>query len=172
VVTTEPPDLSHLHPAARQLARLPADERLRHVRADRWIGYTRAAQALDKLETLLEWPAKQRMPNLLVIGPTNNGKSMIIEKFRRMHPPVSHPDREEIPVLVTQMPPDPSVARFYTALLTAAGAPLRPRQQVPQLEQLSLWLLRELNVRMLVIDFTNRQKKCPCRCSEYARRAS
>jgi len=53
VVTEEPLDLSHLHPAARQLARLPAAERLRHVRADRWIGYTRAAQALDKLETLL-----------------------------------------------------------------------------------------------------------------------
>jgi len=68
-VTTGPPDLSHLHPAARQLARLPAGERLRHVRADRWIGYTRAAQALDRLEALFGWPAKQRMPNLLVIGP-------------------------------------------------------------------------------------------------------
>jgi len=38
--------VSHLHPAAQQLARLPAEERLRYVRADRWIGYTRAAQAM------------------------------------------------------------------------------------------------------------------------------
>ena len=45
-MTAGPPDLSHLHPAARQLARLPAEERLRYVRADRWIGYTRAAQAM------------------------------------------------------------------------------------------------------------------------------
>lgn len=146
MVTEEPLDLSHLHPAARQLARLPAAERLRHVRADRWIGYTRAVRALDKLETLLAWPTRQRMPNLLVIGPTNNGKSMIIEKFRRSHPPVSHPDREEIPVLVVQMPSDPSVTRFYTALLAATGAPLRPRQR------LALRLLRQLYVRMLVID--------------------
>jgi predicted ATPase with chaperone activity len=43
------------------------------------------------------------MPNLLLIGPTNNGKSMIVEKFRRMHPPVSHPDHEHIPVLAVQI---------------------------------------------------------------------
>lgn len=148
----EPLDLSHLHPAAQQIARLPAGERLRYVRADRWIGYTRAAEALDRLETLFSWPARQRMPNLLVIGPTNNGKSMLIEKFRRAHPSASHPDREEIPVLVVQMPSEPSVTRFYTALLAAMGAPLRPRQRVAELEQLALRLLRELGVRMLVID--------------------
>ena len=152
MVIEEPLDLSHLHPAAREIARLPAGERLRYVRADRWIGYTRATQALEGLEALFGWPARQRMPNLLVIGPTNNGKSMIIEKFRRSHPPVSHPEREEIPVLVVQMPSDPSVTRFYTALLAATGAPLRPRQRLAELEQLALRLLRELHVRTLVID--------------------
>jgi hypothetical protein len=95
-VTEEPDDLAHLHPAARRVALLPAEERLRHVRADRWIGYTRATDAIARLETLFSWPDKQRMPNLLLIGPTNNGKSMIVEKFRRMHPPMSHPDHEHI----------------------------------------------------------------------------
>ena len=145
-------DLSHLHDAARQVARLPAAERLRHVRADRWIGYTRAAQALTRLETLFGWPARQRMPNLLLTGPTNNGKSMIIEKFRRMHPPQSCPDREHIPVLAVQMPSEPSVIRFYVALLAALGAPLRPRQRLAELEQVTLTLLRAVGVRVLVID--------------------
>ena len=93
------------------------------------------------------------MPNLLLTGPTNNGKSMIIEKFRRSHPPVSHPDREEIPVLVVQMPSDPSVGRFYTALLAATGAPLPARQyRLADLEQLALRVLRAAGVRVLVID--------------------
>ncbi|WP_067603832.1 TniB family NTP-binding protein [Nocardiopsis listeri] len=148
----EPVDLSHLHPAAQQIARLPDAERLRYVRSDRWIGYPRAVAALERLETLLAWPSKQRMPNLLLIGPTNNGKSMIVEKFRRSHPPVSHPDREEFPVLVVQMPSEPSVGRFYTALLAALGAPLRARYRVAELEQLVLRLLRSAGVRMLVID--------------------
>lgn len=145
-------DLSHLRPAAQQIARLPDAERLRYVRADRWIGYPRATEALGRLETLLSWPSKQRMPNLLLIGPTNNGKSMIVEKFRRGHPSVSHPDREEIPVLVVQMPSEPSVIRFYTALLAALGAPLRARYRVADLEQAVLRLLRAAEVRVLVID--------------------
>lgn len=151
-VTEEPDDLSHLHQAARRVARLPAEERLRHVRADRWIGYTRATDAIARLETLFSWPDKQRMPNLLLIGPTNNGKSMIVEKFRRMHPPVSHPDHEHIPVLAVQMPSEPSVIRFYVAMLAALGAPLRPRQRLAELEQVTLGLLRAVGVRVLVID--------------------
>ena len=148
----DPEDLSHLHESTRRVARLPAAERLAHARADRWIGYTRAVQAVARLEELLAWPGKQRMPNLLLIGPTNNGKSMIVEKFRRSHPPGSRPDREEIPVLAVQMPSDPQVSRFYAVLLTALGAPLRPGQRVAELEQLALRLMRAARVRMLVID--------------------
>ena len=145
-------DLGHLHPGARAVARLPGTERLHYVRADRWIGYPRATAALDRLEELLAWPGKQRMPNLLLIGATNNGKSMIIEKFRRLHAPVSEADRERIPVLVVQMPSEPTVIRFYTGLLAALGAPLRPRQRLAELEQRTLGLLRAVGVRMLVID--------------------
>jgi len=145
-------DLSHLLPAAQGLARLPTDERLQRLRADRWIGYPRAVEALNRLETLYAWPNKQRMPNLLLVGPTNNGKSMIVEKFRRTHPASTDTDQEHIPVLVVQMPSEPSVIRFYVALLVAMGAPLRPRPRLPEMEQLALALLRKVGVRILVID--------------------
>ncbi len=145
-------DLSHLMPAAQGLARLPAEERIQHIRADRWIGYPRAVEGLNRLEALFAWPNKQRMPNLLLVGPTNNGKSMIIEKFRRTHPATSDTQQEHIPVLCVQMPSEPSVVRFYVALLAAIGAPLRPRPRLPEIEQLALTLLRQVGVRMLVID--------------------
>lgn len=122
------------------------------IRADRWIGYPKAVQTVGRLETLLCWPDKQRMPNLLLVGPTNNGKSMIVEKFRRGHLPVTEPDREHIPVLCVQMPSEPSVLRFYIALLAALGAPLQPRRRLADVEQVSLSLLRATGVRMLVID--------------------
>lgn len=145
-------DLSHLLPSVQAQARLPAQERIRHVRAERWIGYPRALVALERLETLFAWPSRQRMPNLLLLGPTNNGKSMLIEKFRRSHPPAVLPDREDLPVLCVQMPSEPSISRFYMALLAALGAPLIPRQRLPDLERLALTLLRAVGVRMLVID--------------------
>lgn len=50
------------------------------------------------------------------------------------------------------MPSDPSVPRFYAALLAAVGVPLRPRQRVGEREYLALSLLRRVGVRMLVID--------------------
>ncbi|GAA1683278.1 transposition protein TniB [Citricoccus zhacaiensis] len=148
----EPLELSHLHPAAQPVARLPAAERIQRIRADRWIGYPRAVEAVERLETLLGWPPKQRMPNLLLVGPTNNGKSMIIERFRRQHPPSSELDREQVPVVCVQMPSEPSPLRFYTAILSALGAPLRPRPRVVELERLALSLLREVGARMLVVD--------------------
>jgi hypothetical protein len=145
-------DLNHLRSSVRPIAVLPAAQRIRHIRTERWIGYPRARSVIEHLETLLGWPDRQRMPNLLLIGPTNNGKSMIIEKFRRAHPAVTLPDREQIPVLCMQMPPDPAPGRFYLAMLAALGTPMRPRSRVHELEQQAVTLLRATGVRMLIID--------------------
>ena len=62
-----------------------ASERIARIRSDRWIAYPRAMQAIDPLHELFEYPKRLRMPNLLIVGPTNNGKSMIAEKFARRH---------------------------------------------------------------------------------------
>ena len=43
-------DLSHLLPSSQILAGLPAVERIQRIRADRWIGYPRAMEALNKLD--------------------------------------------------------------------------------------------------------------------------
>lgn len=145
-------DLSHLTSFGQKIVLLPTTERLQKIRSDHWIGYPYALDTLSQLEDLLTWPLKQRMPNLLIVGPTNNGKSMIIEKFRRTHAPMSEEDRERIPVLSVQMPSEPSPSRFYTSLLAALGAPLRPRERLAELEHRSLKLLRAVGVRLLVID--------------------
>jgi len=146
-------DFSHLSPALRAAAALPDSERVMRIRADRWIGYPRATAALQRLEALLNWPRKQRMPNLLISGPTNNGKSVVIEKFCRMHRAVGgDADRESVPIVAVQMPSDPSISRFYAMLLAALGAPLRPRSRTPELEHQALALLRAVGTRLLIID--------------------
>ncbi|MGS9347016.1 TniB family NTP-binding protein, partial [Salmonella enterica subsp. enterica serovar Infantis] len=53
-------DLSPLLPAAQGLARLPADERIQRRRADRWIGYPRAVEALNRLDARSAWPNTHR----------------------------------------------------------------------------------------------------------------
>lgn len=118
-------DLSHLTLQAQALAILPGAERINRIRSERWIGYTYAGQALMELENLFAWPSRQRMPNMLIIGPTNNGKSMIIEKFRRQHLPRMSSDgsKEIVPVVIMEMPSEPSITRFYNMLLHAMNTP-------------------------------------------------
>ncbi len=153
-IVAEAPDLDHLLPTVRLTALLPASERIQRIRAQRWIGYPKAHDALGKLEQLFTHPSRQRMPNLLLVGPTNNGKTMIIEKFRRFHPSVlmADSDAEDLPIVCVQMPSEPTVTRFYALLLYSMHAPPRPRARVDVLETLALRIMRSTGVRMLVID--------------------
>lgn len=146
-------NLSHLIPESRRIAKLSDAERIKRIHADRWIEYPLAKAALDRLEQLLAWPAKQRMPNLLIIGPTNNGKSMIIEKFRRKHCGITPREYESkaIPVVVVQMPSDPGIARFYVRLLSSMGTGFYGRKTF-ELENAALIRIRAIKAKMLVID--------------------
>ncbi len=147
--------VSHVHPAARAVLNQSEAERTAWLRTERWIGYPRAHQALTLLEDLLSLPVRQRMPNLLIIGPTNNGKTMIVEKFRRDHPsgPSADGEHEVMPVVIVQMPSEPDLKRFYTAILRAVQAPPRsPRALLAKVEDFTLRLLQRLGVRVLILD--------------------
>lgn len=113
--------MEHLLPNIREIALLSADERIARIKKEYWIGYNRAELSLNKLEELFNYPRKLRMKNMLIIGPSNNGKTMIVEKFRRSHLPYKSEDggHEIIPVLMIQMPSNPSVQRFYATLARA-----------------------------------------------------
>lgn len=145
---------SHLFKEVKSVAMLPAEERIRKIRAERWIGYPRAQAILAKLNVVYNYPPKTRMPNLLIVGPTNNGKSMIIEKFRRLMTKdiQSEPGKEHIPVVAMQMPSDPTIARFYSLLLYKLGAPTSSRCTVSDLEAVAIDILRKVRAKILVID--------------------
>jgi hypothetical protein len=144
----------HLIPQMRSTAEFSSEERITRIRSERWIGYALAQDAISKLEFLFNHPKKLRMPNILIIGPTNNGKSMIVERFRRMHPQQQqlHEGVKEIPLLTMQMPSDPTIARFYALLIHSMHAPVSMKAKVADLETVALDLMRKCNVRMLIID--------------------
>lgn len=142
----------HLLPQLQEFASRTAEERLATWRLDRWIGYPRAQNAIARLEQVLAQPPMLRPPNILIAGPTNNGKSMIAERFRRAHAPSTAPDHEIVPVAAVQMPPSPTVRRFYAGLLAALGSPVSSHNATYLCEQVALKLLRTIGVRVLIID--------------------
>jgi hypothetical protein len=144
----------HLQPSEQELAGLSAAERIASLAIQHWIGYPRAQTAIARLESLLSQPMVLRPSNMLIVGPSNNGKSMIAERFRRMHPPKDSDNgsHQHIPVVVMQMPATPSIRQFYASLLSALGSPLISYGTTDIREQLALRIMRLVGVRLLIID--------------------
>lgn len=133
----------------------PTDEqRLQRTRSPRWIGYPTAKRILKRLEDLLTYPPTHRMPGLLIVGDTNNGKTMIVNRFEHLHPADDNPEGETIslPVLIVQAPPTPAEGRFYDAILTKLGAPFRHNDSPGRKQFQIITILRRVGLRMLIID--------------------
>lgn len=148
---------AHLHASLRSIADESAESRIRRIRTDRWVSYARAESALASMEDLLNFPKRTRMPNLLLVGPTNNGKTMIVEKFRRAHPvtPASQTENgaARVPVLKVQMPAGPDEPRFFGGILDEMGFPhMLSDRAVSKRQDAAMRLMRETQVRVLIID--------------------
>ena len=144
----------HLNEAAQAMLRLPDKDRLQTIRQARWIGYSRAKELLNKFDGLLNHPRVQRMPNLLVVGETNNGKSVLVNRFQHLHPASENRPGEGVmvPVLLIQAPPVPDELRFYHSILEALASPYRPHESAAKKMPQVLRLLRTIGLRMLIID--------------------
>ena len=146
--------MKHLSEPIRALAMEEPEKRIVSIKSGCWIGYERAQKAVERIESLLTHPKRSRMPNLLIIGATNNGKTMITERVMKLHPRTFSEDGEKeiIPILRVQMPPAPSSSIFYTELLKAIEFPVKT---IGKLENRMLTvynLLKRINVRILIID--------------------
>jgi hypothetical protein len=148
-------DLNHITPAHQMNARLSDEQRIEWIRTDRWIQYPRAESAISRFEDLMSYPPRDRMPCLLLYGDTGMGKTMIVRKFTRDHPPAFNEGTgtTTMPVVSVQMPPEPNERDFYDELLRVMGAPRRPqRDTLSNSRHLCRRLLSELGARLLIID--------------------
>lgn len=145
---------AHLLPKAAAYLDRPDAERITYIRSPRWIGYPKAQEVLEQLESLLTHPKSHRMPNLLVVGDTNNGKTMLVQRFCNRHPPADNleGDAAKIPVLFMQAPPTPDENRFYNTILELLFAPYKPGDKAGQKQFQVIKLLRTVGLKVLIID--------------------
>ena len=147
-------DYEHLSAEAKNALELPNAERIEYIRSPLWIGYVAAQKAVKKLEILLNYPKKDRMPNLLLVGDTNNGKTTIINRFRQRNQ--GHTDEETgrvvMPILAVQVPSVPDEVRFYNTILEKLLAPYRERE-TPEKKMFQVArILERLQTRLIVLD--------------------
>jgi hypothetical protein len=138
----------------RTIMTAPHEKRLAYVQTDRWIPYTRSEMILGKLKDLMTQPQRSRPPCLLLVGPSNNGKSHLLKRFARQHRPSDdpHEDNAHVPVLVVESPPGPDEGRLFSSILERISALSRKKLSPLEAEAKTIALLRGLRVRVLIID--------------------
>ncbi len=142
----------HLDEAAQEALGLPIEKRIEYILEPRWLGYDAADRVLNKLERLLIHPKIHRMPNLLIVGETNNGKTALVGRFLGLHTASHSDDVMTIPVVYTQAPPEPNERRFLAELLDQLGVPRKHNERVEGLMFQIRTVLPVLGVRMIIID--------------------
>lgn len=147
--------MKHLHNKTFELVTNSSDlERIHSVKKYKWIGYTNALKINKKLEDLRDYPQNLRMPNLLLIGDSNNGKTAILHKFTNENESYIDEETQElkIPVLMIQSPPDPDEKRFYNSILESLFAPYKSSEKIEMRQQRVIHLLKKVELKVLIID--------------------
>ena len=141
----------HLNARALACLELTDAERIEKIKSPRWISYPRAREIHTKLDDLFHYPKVARMPSVLVCGPSNAGKTVLVQRFVDQK---NRMDTEEptLPILMVQAPADPDVRDFFSLCLLRLCAPHRASDRAERLRaQLSV-ILKNLHTKMLVID--------------------
>lgn len=145
---------AHIHPDFRELMTCSDEQRLAFLERPRWIGYDRAQLALDTMQALMNKPRQPRMPNLLIVGEPNNGKTTLIQRFKALcgESYVDENADPVKPVIVAEAPPSADEKGLYISILERFWAPYRASAPSAQLRYQVVHQLRESHVRILVID--------------------
>ncbi len=150
-------EFEHLIPISRSWMALADEERIHQLNRALWIGYPQAKLALSRMEELIEHPKIDRMPNMLLVGRTNNGKTQILRRFQELHPASDNVGGEAIsvPVLYVQTPPVPDERRLYMAILDSLFAKYSQSDRPSKLFSNVRDKFNRVGVRMLILDELN-----------------
>lgn len=130
------------------------EQRIEATKRFKWIGYTHANTILTKAEEFINYPKAHRMPNMLLVGDSNNGKTAILSRFCQKFPALMDKKTSKVinPVLMIQAPPEPDERRFYNAILEKMMAPYRTSEKLDMRYLRVKSLLKDLETKILIID--------------------
>lgn len=143
----------HLHESCISQLDLDIDSRTDIISKHRWIGYPLAHDILHRFDDLIRHPRISRMPNLMLIGRTNNGKTEILKKFAQKHLPNTNEKADSIiaPVLYMQAPPSPNEADLYTSILSSLYERI-PAASTSAKRTRTIEVLSKIELKVLCID--------------------
>lgn len=145
----------HLAPGAREALAKPIAERIAYMQRDHWMRYGRADAILAQMEAIAAHPRVGRMPCMMLVGEPNNGKSSIMRRFAKKHPPLDSDKGLKVPVLQLDDLKDADERGLYNGIIDRFGFPNNPSKQLATLEYKAYQLLAEYEVQVMMLDEFN-----------------
>lgn len=139
---------------ATELLGTSDEERLAHIDKPVFISYEHAAGILAEMEDLLSHPKTNRMPNMLIVGRSDNGKTEILKEFLTRHPAEDRRELDTIyaPVVYIQSPPGPTEHIFLNKFLMMLGATAQPNDSADRKLMQLLDIMPRIQTKILLID--------------------
>jgi len=130
-------------------------QRIKFIQKEKWIPYPKAHNILRQMDLLLDHPKKSRMPSMLLVGNTNNGKTSLVKKFLATHSPKqgdTWQETTEIPVICVQAPFTTNVSDLYSEILEQFAVPYKNTDKSAKKEQLIKYYCGLCKLKVLIID--------------------
>lgn len=152
MTTIDEQHLKKLLPETREVIFKSQEERIEYLKTEKWIPYPKANKILEKLEELRVEPKRSRMPSLLLVGESHNGKTSLVKKFWRDNPPTDGIHSAAYPVFYVQAPPVPDERRFYDEIFSTLLVPFRHRDDPSQKVEMVQYYFEKIGTQVLVVD--------------------
>lgn len=155
MMTTEQGEkYTHLREQSRKLADADDSVRIRSIQTGYWVPYENATLILEQMEDMFTHAPVDRMPNMLLVGPSNNGKTRLLKRFLDSHPTDPNPsgDAMIVPALLVAAPPSPDIDELCRRILEELNAPYREKAKPGERMGTVKKLLKQTATRMLLID--------------------
>ncbi|RLA82782.1 MAG: transposase [Epsilonproteobacteria bacterium] len=148
---------AHCNIESQKIISLSKKERIRFLHQNILIQYPAINKVHNILEDFIDRPQKPRMQNLLIIGESNIGKTSIITSFEKKHSSYTLENEEGMsivvrPVLLALASDNSDVKHLYISILESFWTPFNPSDSLAKLRHQMFYLLRECNVKVLIID--------------------
>jgi len=148
---------AHLHPSLAGLMNESKEDRIAFMHEPLWINHHISSEITQLLNQLLTRPKKPRMQSLLIIAESNMGKTSLVGQFAKMHEDKVIEDESNSSTVIksvikTDAPSSADEKGLYIAILEQFWTTFRPTDTNAKLRHQVLFLMRECNVQMLIID--------------------
>ncbi len=131
----------------------PEQRDMLEAAADMVVAHALFRRALTlAIESVERAKYREPPPGLLIVGPSGSGKTTIARELERLYPPTESAEGSFLPVLVVEVPANPTIKSFAEAILLALGVETSARLTAAQLVRQIVKWLKARRVLVIVID--------------------